>query len=547
MKKFYGLTLLVLILVLIVNVGISYGAAPNPKVIIVNPRPGFKVTVTIPKQEYYVGEKLKIYIRPTINCYVAVYDIDTRGVVRLIFPNRYSTSNLLRGGVTYMLPDKPNYSLQVGGPQGTEQILVIASTQPSFIPPSLFERAKNTFFPQISSNPSAFKSFISRTISVIPNNMWTVASATFYVRERPQVATLIVNTVPSGASVYLDGILRGQSPVTFTANPGTHKLKLSLSGYKTKIITFTLNSGERRTFNYTLQRIVQYGTLKVNSNPQGAKVYIDGTYKGTTPLTISRVRAGTHQIKVKMAGYETWMENVYVSPNGISQVYATLTPVPVGTVTVNTVPSGASVYLDGILRGQSPVTFTANPGTHKLKLSLSGYKTKIITFTLNSGERRTFNYTLQRIVQYGTLKVNSNPQGAKVYIDGTYKGTTPLTISRVRAGTHEIKVKMSGYELWVENVYIDPNQRTEIYASLVPSVVYGDLVVSSGIPGSKVFLNGTYKGKISSNGKLTITDIIPGNYELTVIMDGYRTVVQDIYITGGEKTYIYLNQVAIEK
>ncbi len=545
-KKFSGLILVSLILALVLSMGVSY-AAPNAKVIIVNPRPGFKVSVTVPKETYYVGENIKIYIRPTTNCYIAVYDIDTRGIARIIFPNKYSPSNYISGNTTFVLPDNPNYSLQVGGPAGVEQILVVASKSPTIIPPAVFEKAKRSLFPTVGSSPSSLKSFISKVISVIPNNLWTIGSVTFYVRERPQVASLTVNTVPSGASVYLDGILRGQTPVTISTNPGTHTLKISLPGYKTKSLTISLRSGERRSISYTLQRVVQYGTLKVESSPSGAKVYVDGRYKGVTPTSISNVSVGTHKVKVVKSGYQTWIEDVYVGPNSIARVYAALVPNPVGTITVNTVPSGASVYLDGILRGQTPVTFTASPGSHTLKLSLSGYKTKSITFTLHSGERRTFNYTLQRIVQYGSLKVNSNPRRAKVYIDGSYKGTTPLSISSIRAGTHEVKVKMSGYEEWVENVYIEPNQRTEIYASLVPSVVYGDLVISSGVPGSKVFLNGTYKGKINSSGKVTITDIIPGNYELTVVMDGYRTVVQDIYITGGERTYIYLNQIAIEK
>ncbi len=546
MRRFTSLILITLFLVLIVGFGVSY-ATPRPKVIIVNPRPGFKVSVSIPKQTYYVGENIKIYIRPTTNCYVSVYDIDTRGVPRLIFPNKYSPSNYLPANVTHVLPDKPTYSLKVGGPAGTEQILVIASKTPTIIPPALFEKAKRSLFPTVGANPSTLKSFIGKVVSVIPNNLWTVASVTFYVKERPHVTMLTVNTAPSGASVYLDGILRGQSPLTISTNPGTHSVKISLAGYKTMVVTVNLRSGERRSLSYTLQRVAQYGTLKVSSNPQGAKVYIDGTYRGVTPISISSLRAGTHEVKVIKSGYQAWRENVYVGPNDIARVYATLVPNPVGTITVNTVPSGASVYLDGILRGQSPVTFTADPGTHTLKLSLSNYKTKTITFTLNAGERRTFNYTLQKIVQYGSLKIRSNPQGARVYIDGTYKGTTPISISSIRAGTHQIRIKMSGYEEWVENVYVEANQRTDIYASLTPSIVYGDLVISSGVPGSKVFLNGTYKGKVDSNGKLTISDIIPGNYELTVIMDGYRTVVQDIYITGGEKTYIYLNQIAIEK
>ena len=62
----------------------------------------------------------------------------------------------------------------------------------------------------------------------------------------------------------------------------------------------------------------------------------------------------------------------------------------------------------------------------------------------------------------GTLKIQSNPGGANVYIDDEYKGQTPasgyLTISDLPAGDHGLKVTKSGYNDWTDVVIIPPGK-----------------------------------------------------------------------------------------
>lgn len=61
------------------------------------------------------------------------------------------------------------------------------------------------------------------------------------------------------------------------------------------------------------------GTLKIESVPGSAKVYIDGVYKGETPssgyLTISNLAAGDHNLKVTKSGYKDWI-GVVTIPSG---------------------------------------------------------------------------------------------------------------------------------------------------------------------------------------------------------------------------------------
>jgi hypothetical protein len=51
-------------------------------------------------------------------------------------------------------------------------------------------------------------------------------------------------------------------------------------------------------------------------------------------------------------------------------------------VTITTTPPGASVVVDGVVVGESPVTVPLNPGPHRLRATMSGYypasETKIV-------------------------------------------------------------------------------------------------------------------------------------------------------------------------
>jgi hypothetical protein len=52
------------------------------------------------------------------------------------------------------------------------------------------------------------------------------------------------------------------------------------------------------------------GTVLVRSNPTAAEVYLNGVFKGITPLTLVKVPKGAHFIRVEMDGYIPWGKQV---------------------------------------------------------------------------------------------------------------------------------------------------------------------------------------------------------------------------------------------
>jgi len=85
--------------------------------------------------EYYTGDNIVVHYRVNRDAFVAIYSIDTRGRVNLLFPTDPTADNFVYGGVTYSLPGgDDDYDLVVTGPEGVEHIQIIASRERFPIP-----------------------------------------------------------------------------------------------------------------------------------------------------------------------------------------------------------------------------------------------------------------------------------------------------------------------------------------------------------------------------------------------------------------------------
>jgi len=86
-----------------------------------------------------------------------------------------------------------------------------------------------------------------------------------------------------------------------------------------------------------------YGVLIIDSVPTGASIYIDGSLKGTTPLTNRAMKTGGYAVTLKLAGYEDYTTKVTVIPGAVTTLVGTMTPVTQAKVTRTVVPSVSEI------------------------------------------------------------------------------------------------------------------------------------------------------------------------------------------------------------
>jgi hypothetical protein len=360
-----------------------------------------------------------------------------------------------------------------------------------------------------------------------------------------------ITSAPSGADVYFDGTYQGTTPATVTVSstgtPG-HSLYLSLAGYQpyTQSVGGNPESGQTITISATLTPLVgsEKGYYYISSTPSGADVYFDNVYKGPSPVTVEVSTTGTpgHTINVYKTGYESFSQFYQGNPSSgqTIYVYASLSQVQgTGSVYVTSNPSGATATLDNSRTGNTPYTFTSvATGTHTIQISRSGYQTYSGTVSVSSGSTTTVSVTLPPVSSsFGSLYLTSNPSGAQVYVDGTYRGSTPTTVGTLSEGTHAVQLRLSGYSDFSQTVMIYGGQTTTLNANLVqptPTPSVGSLSIASSPSAAEVYLDNVFRGYTP----LTLDNIPPGLHAITLRLAGYQDWQENVQVSGGQTASI---------
>jgi hypothetical protein len=208
--------------------------------------------------------------------------------------------------------------------------------------------------------------------------------------------------------------------------------------------------------NAVLPPQYQKGTIAVYSTPSGATIGLegpDGMFVGptiTTPHRFTDLEPGRYTITLSLKGFYDWSETVQVNGGRTTQVHATLTPrytpKATGSISVDSVPSGATIELvtpGGLFIGlpvTTPHTFdNIGTGTSTIKLSLTGYHDWSKNVRVRSDETSYVDATLTPIQTTGSISVSSSPSGANIGLDGQWWGmlkTTPDVIANVAPGHH---------------------------------------------------------------------------------------------------------------
>jgi hypothetical protein len=347
-----------------------------------------------------------------------------------------------------------------------------------------------------------------------------------------------------GASVLFDGTYKGVTsggsltvPVFTTATP-YHTVTVQKSGYTSFSGGLTMPAtGETTTVYATLNPVPtqpiptpsQYGSISVESNQAGARIYFNGNYRGTAPLTISDVWPGTYTISAELNGYHTYSTTTSVASGTRSSVYCPLSPLDTtGSLYVLSDPTNANIYLDAVYKGRTPMTITSiAPTTHILEIDHAGYYDWKSTVEVPAGGTKTVSATLNPMPTstVGWVYVSSSPGGASVTLDGNPVGQTPysgsLKLNNIAAGDHTVALSLAGYSPYSAQTSVLASTVSEVSAILQPSSPAsstGGLSISSTPAGANVFIDNNFVGITP----LTQDSVPGGTHTVTIRMEGYQ-------------------------
>src|SRR5665648_511650 len=248
--------------------------------------------------------------------------------------------------------------------------------------------------------------------------------------------------------------------------------------------------------------------------------------------------------------------NSWASSNLLSYTVRPITPPPpppanYGRIIVTSQPQGAKVYLDNVQRGMTPLNLDrVATGQHQIKLAMTGYQDWSNYVSVSPSQTISVSTNLIPMNEYGSISISCNQGNAKINLDGNYIKRTSaksVELNNIAEGYHELSITKDGYQDWISTIMVTTNQTYMVSAYLVSEISYdGSITVYCNVNGAKIFLNGTYKAAASSTQPKILEELKEKEYEITLIMDGYRTWVEDIWVYSSETTSIYIEMKKLE-
>jgi hypothetical protein len=235
-------------------------------------QPQLDLEVWVDKGEgsaYHPGDDIKIYFQASRDCYVVIYNIDTRGYVHLLYPVDSEDDFYVEGGRTYRIPDRfDDYDLTVEGPEGLEYVQAVAS----------FEA------PDLPNFPGEYE---------------------------------------YEGQVYAYR-LDGEDPFEFMADVNA---EIAPSDYASDACIFSVEYEHPRWYYhpdvvYVDRPVDLYWGGVYLDYPWGVEVWIDGVYYGITPITIPALVVGRHYLSFWFHGCWIWRDWFHVRRGYTDRIWA---------------------------------------------------------------------------------------------------------------------------------------------------------------------------------------------------------------------------------
>ena len=199
---------------------------------------------------------------------------------------------------------------------------------------------------------------------------------------------------PPGAAVKIDGVtIANRTPTTDVAvSPGTHRVDMDWGVYGTRRDTISVAPGGRVTLRPRL-----LGSVGFRSSETGRvlDVYIDGAYVGSTPVAMDSLVVGRHLVRFGGPGLNSSAQEVEVLQGTRVELIGNAGPLPEpGRVTIRSAllsdtgfdsGRGDPVWVDGEVKGVTPLSVNLVPGAHSFRVLRRGFPPQITVLEVKPG------------------------------------------------------------------------------------------------------------------------------------------------------------------
>ncbi len=307
-----------------------------------------------------------------------------------------------------------------------------------------------------------------------------LASVAVTVRTTPEVQPDSVNFIGTAFDLRIGG--------RQLVLPGHYFVEVTAVGYKPGRVEYTVTRDGDQQVVVPLERLP--GVLEVDTGGIEATLVVDGQEVGALPGRYE-LAAGTRELLVRAPRYEEFRSSFEVSGGGeVQSLAVTLEPAFAG-VTVESIPPGATVRVDGKEIGTTPLQATLDAGRYLLAIEHPDYRDYETPITVRAGEPLKIG-PVELGLPDGTLAVRTDPAGADVSVAGRYRGRSPLTLSLAPGVTHEVVVARAGYAPVERGIAVTSGEQASLVLKL--EAILGDVTVRGEPADAELFVNGSARG-----------------------------------------------------
>lgn len=236
----------------------------------------------------------------------------------------------------------------------------------------------------------------------------------------PNYGKLQISSTPeNGAQVFMDDGLTSIGTTPLTTNKiirGSHSFRLKLSQYETKDTVIEV-AGDGKTRDLQIPMNPTFGVVHITA-PSGCSIFVNNQNKGLNSYN-GRLTEGIYEIEARKESHRPYLTSIEIH-KGETKNVALSSPTPIyGTLNVNSRPIGANVFVDGKLRGTTPLILNdVLIGKRNVKIEKDGYEASLSQAIVKEDGTSDINVMLQYIRNKSRVTFTCNEKVDSLFIDG---------------------------------------------------------------------------------------------------------------------------------
>ncbi len=325
------------------------------------------------------------------------------------------------------------------------------------------------------------------------------------IKMKSKFGSLMINSEPSGAEIYLDGkSIKQTTPFTMTRLlGGEHTIKVRKPLYTPSKKDIIIKDGVDEEIIIVMKPT--FGSCKVLTLPD-AEIFINDKFKSRGEFT-GKLVAGDYVVEARKKHYYTVKKTIKLNVGDTREL--SLTPTPIfGSLKVISQPLGADVFIDKDNLGKTPLKIRQLlEGEYSLKISKKDYG--IVDEIIKISENKTTTID-KKLTQAQSVSIISVPNNADVYIDSKFKGKTPFD-TFLTHGEYFIKVEKDG-QYATRTINITKNGGNIFEFDIVG---FKDVLIKSSPVSGTIYVDEKKEGVTGDDGK--VLKLKYGNHSIKVV------------------------------